>query len=218
MLDSTSVMELAEEPGHLMVIGGGYIGLEFGQMYRRFGSDVTIVQREPRMIPRENPDVTEEVREILEEDGIRIEVGRDRTHRAGHGRRHRAHFGAGCRERTRVASAGGGGGVPTPSDSICGAAGVKGDKAGYVSVDDALRTNVPGIYALGDIKGGPAFTHISYDDYRILETRAAQERRAIGERLVPYTMFIDPQLGQHRPARDRSARAGTGHQGRARCR
>ncbi len=199
-LDSTSVMELAEQPRHLVVIGGGYIGLEFGQMYRRFGSDVTIVQREPRLIPREDPDVSEAVRKILEEDGIKVEVDAaiERIERRADGDIE-VHFV--CQDCTRSVSGShlliAIGRRPNTEDLNLGAAGVKVDKAGYVQADDTLQTNVPGIYALGDVKGGPAFTHISYDDYRILRDQWLHKIDArIGDRLVPNTMFIDPQLGQ----------------------
>ena len=217
-LDSTSVMELAEQPRHLIVIGGGYNRTEFGQMYRRFGSDVTIVQREPRLIPRENPDVTDAVRAILEEDGIRIEVDAaiERIERHTDGDIE-VHFV--CQDCTRsvrgshllVAI----GRRPNTENLNLGAAGVKVDKAGYVQADDALRTNVPGIYALGDIKGGPAFTHISYDDYRILRDQWLHKIDArIGDWLVPNTMFIHPQLGQV-GLRETEAARGTRHPRRA---
>jgi pyruvate/2-oxoglutarate dehydrogenase complex dihydrolipoamide dehydrogenase (E3) component len=199
-LDSTSVMELDTQPEHLIVIGGGYIGLEFGQMYRRFGSQVTIVQRDARLIPREDPDVSEAVRHILAEDGIRIdtEAAVERIERDAKGAI-TVHYV--CEECARSVTGShvliAIGRRPNTEDLNLAAAGVAADKAGYVTVDETLQTSVPGIYALGDVKGGPAFTHISYDDYRIVRDRWLHGLDAkVGDRLVPNTMFIDPQLAQ----------------------
>jgi pyruvate/2-oxoglutarate dehydrogenase complex dihydrolipoamide dehydrogenase (E3) component len=199
-LDSTSVMELEQTPEHLIVIGGGYIGLEFGQMYRRFGAQVTIVQRDARLVPREDPDVSEAVRKILEEDGLRIdtEAAVERVERDGTGRITVHYACEGCaRSVTGSHVLLAIGRRPNVEDLNLAAAGIATDKAGYLTVDATLQTNVPGIYALGDVKGGPAFTHISYDDYRILRDRWLRNIDAkVDGRLVPNTMFIDPQLAQ----------------------
>lgn len=199
-LDSTSVMELDTVPGHLIVVGGGYIGLEFGQMYRRFGSEVTVVQRDARLVPREDPDISALVRKILEEDGIRIDTGAAvaRVERMDDGRVTVHYECEGCaRSATGTHVLLAVGRRPDTEALNLAAAGIATDKAGFVTIDDTLQTSVPGVYALGDVKGGPAFTHISYDDYRLLRDRwlSGLDTR-IGERLVPNTMYIDPQLAQ----------------------
>jgi pyruvate/2-oxoglutarate dehydrogenase complex dihydrolipoamide dehydrogenase (E3) component len=198
-LDSTSIMELDTLPEHLLVLGGGYIGLEFGQMFRRFGSAVTVVQRDKQLLGREDPDVAEEVRKLLEEDGIEILL---ETEAAGV---QAAGGGVGLRVRGRAGErsvAGshlliGVGRVPNSDRLNLAAAGIKVDARGFIPVNDRLETNVAGIYALGDIKGGPAFTHISYDDYRIVRNNLLRGGQATTrDRLVPYTVYIDPQLGR----------------------
>ncbi|MEP6607173.1 MAG: mercuric reductase [Burkholderiaceae bacterium] len=199
-LDSTSVMELAEVPQHLVVIGGGYIGLEFGQMYRRFGSEVTIVQRGARLVEREDLDVSDAVRKIFEEDGIRVDtdsaVARVERNDAGNITVHYQCEGC-ARSVTGSHLLVAIGRKPNTESLSLSAAGVAVDKSGFVIVDSTLQTTVAGIYALGDVKGGPAFTHISYDDYRIVRDRWLHTLNArLGDRLVPNTTFIDPQLAQ----------------------
>jgi pyruvate/2-oxoglutarate dehydrogenase complex dihydrolipoamide dehydrogenase (E3) component len=212
-LDSTSIMELEVLPSHLVVLGGGYIGLEFSQMFRRFGARVTIVNRDDRLIPREDPDVSAEVEKILVEDGIEI------LHRAG---------------VTRVEGKGGVqmlldtpagakrvegshllvavGRVPNTDRLNLAAAGLAADKAGFLQVNNRLETNVPGVYAIGDVKGGPAFTHISYDDFRILRANWLENGNAtIDGRLVPNTMFIDPQLATVGLNETEAAKRGIAH-------
>lgn len=199
-LDSTSIMELEEIPGHLLVIGGGYIALEFGQMFRRFGARVTIVQRGPQLLAREDHDVAEEVLKILREDGI--EVLLDSTPASVK----RQESGAitlkvACPEGQRqlegshlLAAVGR---VPNTDGLDLDRAGVEVDSRGFIRVNERLETSAPGIFALGDVKGGPAFTHIAYDDYRILRANLLEGgRRTVGDRPVPYTVFIDPQLGR----------------------
>ena len=196
-LDSTSVMELREVPRHLLVLGGGYIGLEFGQMFRRFGAEVTVLQREPQLVPREDADVAAALRTILEEDGLRVEtdVAIERCERVGQGVRvtfrqgGRMHAIDGSHLLVAV------GRTPNTEDLDLAAAGVATTKGGHVQVDTTLATNVPGIFAVGDVKGGPEFTHIAYDDFRVLRDRWIEDKRAsIEGRLVPYTMFTDPEL------------------------
>jgi len=199
-LNSTSIMELDVVPAHLTVVGGGYIGLEFGQMFRRFGSQVTIVQRSEQLLTREDKDVAQEIGEILREDGIevllntqplRVEPARDQ----GIGLAVRTPEG----ERTVTGShlLIAAGRVPNTDRLNPGAAGIKVDERGFIPVNGCLETNGTGIYALGDVKGGPAFTHISYDDFRIIRTHLLEGGEAsIEDRLVPYTVFIDPQLGR----------------------
>jgi pyruvate/2-oxoglutarate dehydrogenase complex dihydrolipoamide dehydrogenase (E3) component len=199
-LDSTSIMELADVPEHLLILGGGYIGVEFGQMFRRFGSRVTIVQRGAQLLAREDDDVAQEVAKILREDGVDVLL---ETHalRVGPG----AHGGidlvvrAEAEERTLhgshlLVAAG-----RTPNTDRLGleAAGIVVNGRGFIPVDEHLQTAIEGIYAAGDVNGGPAFTHIAYDDYRMLRSRLLDggEDTTSG-RLVPYTVFMDPQLGR----------------------
>jgi pyruvate/2-oxoglutarate dehydrogenase complex dihydrolipoamide dehydrogenase (E3) component len=198
-LDSTSVMELDQLPEHLLVLGGGYIGLEFGQMFRRFGSQVTIVQRSRQLLPLEDADVAEAVLGILREDGLEVllEAEAVRAETVGQGVRLTIRTPAGERllEGSHVLRAAGR--VPNTDRLGLEMAGIAMDAKGFVVVDQALETSVPGVFALGDVKGGPAFTHISYDDFRVIRTNLLQSGRAcITDRLVPYTVFIDPQLGR----------------------
>jgi pyruvate/2-oxoglutarate dehydrogenase complex dihydrolipoamide dehydrogenase (E3) component len=199
-LDSTSIMELDRVPEHLLVIGGGYVGLEFGQMFRRFGSQVTIVQRGKYLLNREDPDVAGEVAKIMREDGIEVllETTPVRVEQpTGGAIQLIVHTPAG--ERTLHGShlLLAAGRVPNSDWLNLAATGVQVHKRGSIQVNERLETNVPGIYALGDVKGGPAFTHISYDDFRVIRTNLLEGGSAtIRDRLVPYTVFIDPQLGR----------------------
>jgi pyruvate/2-oxoglutarate dehydrogenase complex dihydrolipoamide dehydrogenase (E3) component len=218
-LDNASVMELAEVPPHLLVLGGGYIGLEFGQMFRRFGSEVTIVQRDRQLLAREDPDVAEAVREILEEDGIRVllETEARRVRRDGGGLRLEVETGSGgSREVSGSHLLVAAGRTPNTDDLGLEAAGVETVKGGHVKVNERLETSAPGIWALGDVKGGPAFTHVSYDDFRIVRRNLLDPLNGGGAstagRLVPYTVFIDPQLGRV-GLTEEEARARAGEEG-----
>jgi pyruvate/2-oxoglutarate dehydrogenase complex dihydrolipoamide dehydrogenase (E3) component len=198
-LDSTSIMELDAVPDHLLVIGGGYIGLEFGQLFRRLGSRVTIVHRAAQLFRGEDPDVAAEVLNILQQDGIEVLLNATAQRVAKHGAQIKLAIAIGGESRTLsgshllVAT----GRVPNSDTLNITAAGIAADKRGFIQVNGKLETSVAGIYALGDIKGGPAFTHISYDDFRILRTNLIEKGTAsIEGRLVPYTVFIDPQLGR----------------------
>jgi pyruvate/2-oxoglutarate dehydrogenase complex dihydrolipoamide dehydrogenase (E3) component len=198
-LDSTSIMELSALPEHLLVLGGGYIGLEFGQMFRRFGSVVTVVQRGKQLLAREDPDVAAEVCKVLQEDGIEILLETEAMRVQATGRGVGLHLRGPAGDRTVTGShllvAAGRG--PNSDRLNLAAAGVEVDARGFIPVNDRLETNVAGIYALGDVKGGPAFTHISYDDYRIIRNNLLRGGRSTtGDRFVPYTVYIDPQLGR----------------------
>jgi pyruvate/2-oxoglutarate dehydrogenase complex dihydrolipoamide dehydrogenase (E3) component len=199
VLDSTSIMELQKLPEHLLVLGGGYVGLEFGQMFRRFGSAVTVVQHGKQLLNREDPDVAAEVRKLLQMDGIEIllETEAVGVHASDSG------VGLNLRGPTGERNITGShlllavGRVPNSEQLNLAAAGVNVDAHGFIPVDDRLQTNVAGIYALGDINGGPAFTHISYDDYRIIRNNLLRGgQSSTKDRLVPYTVYIDPQLGR----------------------
>ena len=199
-LDSTSIMELDRVPERLLVLGGGYIGLEFGQMFRRFGSAVTVVQRGRQLLAREDPDVAEAVAAILREDGIEIvlEAEAIRVGKAADtSLRLTVKTPSGERVLTGSHLLVAPGRIPNVESLNLAAAGVATNSKGFIRVNESLETNVPGIYAMGDVKGGPAFTHISYDDFRILKTNLIDGgKTSILGRLVPYTVFIDPQLGR----------------------
>lgn len=211
-LDSTSIMELETVPRHLLVIGGGYIGVEFGQMFRRFGSEVTLVQRGSQLLSREDEDVAETVTEILRDDGVRVlldseaarvEQGEDGTVNLTV----RGPEGEGPVSGSHLLVAVG----RRPNSDLLNleAAGVETDERGYIRVDGGLATSAPEIYALGDVKGGPAFTHISYDDYRVLKTNLLDGGDATTEgRLVPYVVFMDPELGRVGLTESRARAAG----------
>ncbi len=200
-LDSTSIMELDAVPEHLLVIGGGYIGLEFGQLFRRLGSRVTIVHQGPQLLRGEDADVAAEVLKIMQEDGIEVLLNAKAQRVARDGEQEKLAVVCGDAGEGRTITGShllvATGRVPNSDTLNLAAAGIAADKHGFIQVNAKLETNVAGIYALGDIKGGPAFTHISYDDFRILRTNLIENGSASTEgRLLPYTMFIDPQLGR----------------------
>jgi pyruvate/2-oxoglutarate dehydrogenase complex dihydrolipoamide dehydrogenase (E3) component len=200
VLNSTSIMELAEVPGHLLVLGGGYVGLEFGQLFRRLGSEVTIIQRGPQLLGREDPDVAEAVAQILREDGVTVLLQGDaqRISRGSEGTIVlEVQTSEGKQTLTGSHLLAAAGRVPNTEALNPTASGIQIDKRGNIPVNARLETNVSGVYAIGDVNGGPAFTHISYDDYRILRTNLIEGGAATTTgRLVPYTVFIDPQLGR----------------------
>lgn len=196
LLDSTTIMELEELPEHLLVLGGGYIGLEFAQMFRRFGSAVTVVQHGPQLLPREDGDVSAALAGILEEDGIEVLLDAEPAAIARDGGRTRLTLGDGrALEGSHVLAATGR--APNTDGLGLDRAGVDTDARGFVRVDERLRTSADGVYAMGDVTGGPQFTHISYDDFRILRGNLLEGGAATTRgRQVPYTLFTDPQLGR----------------------
>jgi pyruvate/2-oxoglutarate dehydrogenase complex dihydrolipoamide dehydrogenase (E3) component len=199
-LDSTSIMELNEVPEHLLVVGGGYVGLEFGQMFRRFGSQVTLVQRRAQLLPREDADVAEETAEILRQDGMEVLLETQPMHvrQTGNGQIELTVRGP-AGERNLIGShlLVAVGRVPNTDMLDLQAVGIQVDERGFIPVNDRLETVVSGVYAIGDVNGGPSFTHISYDDYRILRSNLLEGGDAsTAGRLVPYAVFIDPQLGR----------------------
>jgi pyruvate/2-oxoglutarate dehydrogenase complex dihydrolipoamide dehydrogenase (E3) component len=198
-LDNISIMELDTVPDHLLILGGGYIGLEFGQLFRRFGSRVTIVQSAGQLLTREDPDVAEEVTKILRQDGLEIVLNAKATHVDQSDGKLRLQILAEGQASTLVAShlLVATGRIPNTDTLNVNAAGVRIDQHGFIQVNDRLETTAEGVYALGDIKGGPAFTHISYDDFRILRANLLDWKSAsTNGRQLPYCVFIDPQLGR----------------------
>jgi pyruvate/2-oxoglutarate dehydrogenase complex dihydrolipoamide dehydrogenase (E3) component len=198
-LTNSSIMEVDFLPRHLVILGGSYIGLEFGQMYRRFGSEVTIIQRNERLIPREDEDVSEAIREILKDEGIRILTDADTTQVADRGGEIAVTVRAGA-ETTEVVGSHllvAAGRRPNTDNLGLDAASVAIDERGYIKVDGQLRTNVPGIFAMGDCNGRGAFTHTSYNDFEIVAANllGGGERR-VEDRILTYGLFIDPPLGR----------------------
>jgi pyruvate/2-oxoglutarate dehydrogenase complex dihydrolipoamide dehydrogenase (E3) component len=199
-LDSTSIMELGSVPEHLLVLGGGYIGMEFSQMFRRFGSEVTVIQRGPQLLPREDADIGAAVADILRDDGITVLLSTttQRVEQAADGSIVLTMQGPEGERTVRGSHLLVATGRRMNTDLLnVEAAGLETGKKGELLVNERLETNVPGIYALGDVKGGPAFTHISYDDFRVVKTNLLEGGSAsIAGRMVPYTVFMDPQLGR----------------------
>jgi pyruvate/2-oxoglutarate dehydrogenase complex dihydrolipoamide dehydrogenase (E3) component len=198
-LDSTSIMELDTVPEHLLVLGGGYVGAEFAQMFRRFGSRVTMVQAAGQLLGREDADVAREVVAILQQDGIEILLNAhaSRVSRAGSRIHLTVHAGGTAVELDGSHLLISTGRTPNTDVLNVAAAGIATDTDGFIIVNERLETSREGVFALGDIKGGPAFTHIAYDDFRILRTNLLEKGHATTKRrLLPYTVFIDPQLGR----------------------
>jgi pyruvate/2-oxoglutarate dehydrogenase complex dihydrolipoamide dehydrogenase (E3) component len=198
-LTNSSMMDIDFLPEHLVIVGGSYVGLEFGQMYRRFGSQVTIVEMGPRPIGREDEDVSDAVREILEMEGIGIRTNAKCISLAK--RDSRIIVGMKCDEGptevvgTHVLLAVGR--TPNTNDLGLDLAGVATDQRGYIIVDDQLQTNVPGIWALGDCNGRGAFTHTSYNDYEIVaDNLLNSDHRRVSDRIQAYALFTDPPLGR----------------------
>lgn len=197
--DSTSIMELDEVPKHLVIVGGGYIGLEFGQMFRRFGSEVTIIQRGEQLLGKEDDDIARAVKDILEEDGIRVLLNTNASAVQPSNDGIALTISRADEEETVTGShlliAVG----RTPNTDVLepAASGIDTDDRGFIEVNERLETSVPGIWAMGEVAGQPAFTHASYDDFRVLRTNLIEGGdRTIEDRIIPYVAFIDPQLGR----------------------
>jgi pyruvate/2-oxoglutarate dehydrogenase complex dihydrolipoamide dehydrogenase (E3) component len=197
-LTNENIMDLTALPEHLIVLGGGYIGLEFGQMFARFGSRVTVIHNSGQIVPREDPEVAAELQRVLEQEGITflLNARATRVEREGNA------------IVVSVDQPGGPVGVsgshllvavgrrPNTGDLGLEKTGIETDSSGFIKVNSRLETNVPGIWALGDVKGGPAFTHISYNDFQIVDANLTQGKNLTTDRrIVPYCVFTDPQLG-----------------------
>jgi pyruvate/2-oxoglutarate dehydrogenase complex dihydrolipoamide dehydrogenase (E3) component len=198
-LDNSSMMAVDFLPAHLVILGGSYVGLEFGQMYRRFGSEVTIIQRNERLTPREDPDISQAIREILEDEGIRILTDADATRVEKRGDQ----IAVTVTVRGKTTEVAGShllvatGRRPNTDDLGLDAAGIETDAPGYIKVDGQLRTNVSGVFAMGDCNGRGAFTHTSYNDFEIIAANLLDnDPRRVEDRIPTYGLFIDPPLGR----------------------
>lgn len=196
-LDSTSAMELNTLPEHLLILGGGYIGLEFGQIFRRFGAKVTIIEHGDQLLKKEDQDISEEIKKIFQEEGIEVLLNK-KAYEVVETKKGKIRIifdeGGGVSGSHILIAAGR---LPDTENLNLNAAGIDTDESGHIKVDEFLQTNVKGIFALGDVKGGPAFTHISYDDFRIIRDNLNTPGSASAKnRFVPYVVFTDPQLGR----------------------
>ncbi len=196
-LTNENMMDLTALPEHLIVLGGGYIGLEFGQMFARFGSRVTIIQRAAQIVPREDPEVAVELQRVLEEEGLTFLLNARATRVEQEGdtivvsvdRASGPSIVSGSHLLVAI------GRRPNTDDLGLEKAGIETDQFGFIKVNARLETNVPGTWALGDVKGGPAFTHISYNDFQIVDANLTQGKNLTTDnRIVPYSVFTDPQL------------------------
>ncbi len=199
ILTNTSLLELDELPRHLVVVGGSYVGLEFAQIYRRFGAEVTVVEMGPRLIPREDPDIAAAVQAILEAENIQVRLAAECIRVESRGED--VCVGVDCKVGeseivgSHVLLAVGRG--PNTNDLGLEAAGVEVDRRGYILVDDALQTTAPGVWALGDCNGMGAFTHTAYNDFEIVAANLLDgEHRRVSDRIPAYALFIDPPLGR----------------------
>jgi pyruvate/2-oxoglutarate dehydrogenase complex dihydrolipoamide dehydrogenase (E3) component len=197
-LTNESIMQLTKVPEHLLVLGGGYIGLEFGQMFRRYGSRVTVVHQGPQIVPREDPEIAAELQKALEGEGLQFALSaRTDSVQTKNGSITLSYkLPAGESEVTGSHVLVATGRIPNTDDLGLDKAGITTNKDGSIKVNARLETNVPGIWALGDCKGGPAFTHISYNDFQIVYGNLVEGKNLSTEnRQVPYCVFTDPQLG-----------------------
>src|SRR5262245_19185929 len=198
-LNNSTMMDVDFLPEHLIVIGGSYVGLEFAQMYRRFGSEVTIVEMGPRLIQREDEDISEAIRTILENEGIKIRLKAECIGFEKRGDKVAVNVDCRSGDKTLIGSHTllAVGRVPNTDDLGLEKARIAVDQRGYIQVDDQLRTNVPGIYALGDCNGRGAFTHTAYNDYEIVAANLLDgDQRRVSDRITAYALYIDPPLGR----------------------
>jgi pyruvate/2-oxoglutarate dehydrogenase complex dihydrolipoamide dehydrogenase (E3) component len=198
-LNNSTMMNVDFLPEHLIVIGGSYVGLEFAQIYRRFGSEVTVVERGPRLIHREDEDISENIKTILESEGIKIRLVAECIAFEKYGDKLAVQVDCSSGDKTVIGSHAllAVGRVPNTNDLGLEQAGIAVDNSGYIQVDDQLRTNVSGIYALGDCNGRGAFTHTAYNDYEIVAANLLDgDERRVSDRITAYALYIDPPLGR----------------------
>jgi pyruvate/2-oxoglutarate dehydrogenase complex dihydrolipoamide dehydrogenase (E3) component len=198
-LNNSTMMDVDFLPEHLIVIGGSYVGLEFAQMYRRFGSKVTVVEMAARLIQREDEDISGAIQKILENEGISFRLGAECIALEKRGDQTVVHVECTSDDKTVFGSHVllAVGRVPNTSDLGLDKAGVTTDQRGYIQVDDGLRTNVAGIYALGDCNGRGAFTHTAYNDYEIVAANLLdKDMRRVSDRIMAYALYTDPPLGR----------------------
>ena len=206
VLDSTSIQELGVVPGHLVVVGGGYVGLEFAQLFRRLGAGITVLQRGKQLLPREDHEFAEEMRKILVEDGATVELESEavETSPTKDGKiivkiKNKSSNSTSETTATHILYAAGR--IPNTDTLNLGSAGVKTNAKGYIETNEFLESSASNIFVMGDVKGPPAFTHISYDDFRIMKhnlaltAETASKRKSTANRLVSYVVYTDPQLG-----------------------
>ncbi|HZS67860.1 MAG TPA: FAD-containing oxidoreductase [Burkholderiales bacterium] len=198
-LTNSSMMKVDFRPPHLVIVGGSYIGLEFAQMYRRFGSEVTVVERAPKLLPREDDDVAAEVRAIVERQGVKIRTDAECMELKRKGQR--IVVGLHCKGGKPVAEGShvllAVGRTPNTSDLGLREAGIEADERGYIKVDDECRTSAAGVWAMGECNGKGAFTHTAYNDYEIVAANLFDaDPRRISDRIQAYALFIDPPLGR----------------------
>src|SRR3979409_2591643 len=198
-LTHVEALELDRLPTHLIVLGGGYVGLEMAQAFARFGSRVTVIDQAPQLAPREDPDVAEAIRAIFADDGIEVllEASIDAIDgRSGDQVGVRLRTPAGEREIEGSDLLVAVGRTPNTRGVGLESAGVELDLRGYIRVNESLETTAPGVWAMGECAGSPQFTHVAYDDFRVVRDNLAGRPRTTRDRLIPYCMFIDPELGR----------------------
>lgn len=198
-LTNTGMMEIDFLPEHLVIIGGSYIGLEFAQMYRRYGSEVTVIEKGPRLIGREDEDVSDAVRRIMEKEGINLRLNAECINAKKHEKGVEVEVDCTQGDTSVVGThlLWAVGRVPNTDDLGLDKAGIETNDRGYIQVDDQCRTNVPGVWAIGDCNGKGAFTHTSYNDFEIVAANLLdKDPRRISDRILCYGLFIDPPLGR----------------------
>ena len=198
-LTNVGMLELDRVPPHLIIVGGSYVGLEFAQMFRRFGSEVTIIEKGPRLASREDRDISDAIRQFLEEEGVRIRANAEcvRLERQGG----EVAVGVDCEENPAATTGShillAVGRRPNTDDLGLDRAGIAVDSGGYITVDEQLRTSVPGVWALGDCNGKGAFTHTSYNDFEIVAANLLDhDPRVVSDRIPAYCIYTDPPLGR----------------------